>query len=119
MAISFFTLIILIQIVVITIIVFILKKILEQQLIDMVIRQYEFGQFEQLKPSIHQVEVISYKPLNQNNKKRIIDATVKHFGGSMKLIFEIDKRILGGMVIQVASKVFNGSLRDRLRQAFR
>ena len=104
------------QLVVCAIVVFILKKILDNILIDSAIRQLELCN-QGKKSSIDALTVISYQNLNTKNQERITRAALKQFGETAKPAFTIDRSLLGGMVIKVGSRIIDCSLKDRLRQA--
>ncbi len=128
--------VLLLQIVVIGLIIFILKKVLDRKLIDGAISKLEFWRvpdgdhtksdspFDQTSSlpnasiPLATVAVTSYSNLNQQDKGRIQKAAVKNFGSMVKLSFQTDRGLLGGMIIALNDQQIKFDLKERLRQAF-
>ncbi len=128
--------VLLLQIVVIGLIIFILKKVLDRKLIDGAISKLEFwsvpdgdhakfdSPFDQTSSvpnaaiPLTTVAVTSYSNLNQQDKGRIQKAAVKNFGSMVKLSFQTDRGLLGGMIIALNNQQIKFDLKERLRQAF-
>lgn len=114
----FFAYVLLGQIVVASIVVLVLKKTLDNILIDSAIRQLELLSQEK-KTGVQAVTVVTHKDLKVAYQERLKRATLKQLGAAAALSFQIDKSLLGGMVIKVGAHTIDCSLRDRLRQARR
>jgi len=113
----YFLYILLGQIVVAAIVVVVLKKTLDNILIDSAIRQFELLS-EEKKAGVASVTVITHKDLKFAYQERLKRATLKQLGAAA-LSFQVDKSLLGGMVIKAAAHTIDCSLRDRLQQARR
>lgn len=101
------------------IIVIVLKNILDNNLIESAIRRLEWWLRTEHSSSVNQVTVISHKKLHPKNEERIVKAAGEYFKDSGKPVFQIDRKIMGGVVIKVGENIFDYSLKDRLRLAFR
>ena len=106
------------QVVVISIIVFVLKKTLDQNLMDGAIRHIEYWALEEKTKKVSRLVVQTHKPLDDKYHQRIVKAANKNFGSSVVPDFRIDTKMMGGMIIWVDDKEIEYSLRDRLKQAF-
>jgi len=103
------------QVVVISIIVMILKRILDQMLIDLAINLFEYW-----SPGKHPtgpVQIITHKRLSGRNVDGLRKALGKHSLTPDQAQYVIDKKILGGMIIRADNRIFDCSLKDRLRRA--
>lgn len=107
-----------VQCVAAVIILFILKKILDRKLYETAIRRLEFLARTDRPLTVDHVIVVSHKKLSLKNKERIQRAVSKHFADSVKPVFEIDKGILGGIIITAGDQTFTYSLKHRLNLAF-
>lgn len=105
------------QIVIGLIVVICLKKVLDHQLLDMAYRQIDYAKPQDNPSLVIQVTVISHKTLSFKNHERFRRISVKRLGSAVKLDFVVDKKILGGAIVKIGEKVFDYSLKDRLRQA--
>ena len=115
---SFFMKFLAAQGVVAVIIIFFLKRNLDRELYDIAIQRLEFLSQAERFPSFDHVMVVSHKDLSPQNKGRIQKAVSKHFTDSVKPVFKIDKKILGGIIITVADQTFAYSLKHRLSLVF-
>lgn len=114
-----FVKILLAQIVAMTAVVFVLKKVLDKQLVESAIRQYDFWRNEEkVRPVNDEVAVICHRRLALAHRALIEKATRRRFGESARVIERVDKALWGGVIIRVGATVFDYSLKDRLRQAF-
>lgn len=104
------------QVVVISIILFVLKKTLNRNLIDLAISQVEHGQVKYDGPE-PLIMVTTHKPVSTTARERLLKAIAKHLPGVKTPEFRVDGKILGGMIIQVGSHTVDFSLIDRLRKA--
>ena len=107
---------ILAQLVVAAGIVFVLKKVLDNMLAELALRQFELVGREK-KSLDAPLVVITHKGLNAKQEQRIVQVALKQFGAAAKPSFQVDRSLLGGMVIKVGSYLIDCSLKDRLRRA--
>ncbi len=103
------------QIIVIAIIVVILKKILDRMLIDLAISLFEYNASGQ-SPS-GPITITTHKRLKSKYQAAIVKAAQKHSWPLDQIQYKIDKKIYGGMIIRTDKRIFDCSLKDRLRQA--
>jgi F-type H+-transporting ATPase subunit delta len=57
------------------------------------------------------------QPLSENQLKRLEDVLAKNYAQGIKLNVELDPSIIGGVRIQVADEIIDGSLSTRLNEA--
>ncbi len=65
---------------------------------------------------IVEAKVISAFPLTDTQQKNLTDALSQKTGKSIRLNLQIDKSLLGGMVVTVGSRMIDDSLKSRLSQ---
>ncbi len=53
-------------------------------------------------------------PLDETIRKRLVGSLEKMTGGTIRLEEKIDPALLGGVVVEVAGKVLDGTLRSQL-----
>jgi len=61
------------------------------------------------------VEAISVVSLNEKEKDKITESFQNKFGKKVRLKNKIDSSILGGMVIRIEDKVYDGSIKTKLQ----
>lgn len=112
------------QVVAITIIVIVLKKVLDRNLINLAIEQLEAGrlnpseaQSKSAEPAKFLFTVITHKKIKDVDRERILKAVTKNISGSIVPNFQVDKNIRGGMIIKAGENISDCSLSDRLRRA--
>jgi len=118
MVLSFFAKMILLQVVVFSLIIFILKMILDKKLIESAINEFRVWEQERRNVSSSTILVISYKPLKKKYKLKILKIALDYFGEGVQPSFKIDKALHGGLVIHIGEAMIECSLKDRLSQAF-
>lgn len=108
------------QVIAISVIVVILKRILDGNLADLAIGQLESGRVNFKKsfdsPNVKFV-VITHKKIDEIYRDRILKALAKNMAGKVEVDFQIDAKILGGMIIRFGDNTVDYSLIDRLRRA--
>lgn len=109
--------IVLAQIVVISIIVFILKKVLDQQLIESAIHKLEVMDANRIGQDLIELNVITYEILDEKDRKRISDALYKKTNRHITLAVAQDKKIKGGIIIKLKNTTINHSLLSRLQES--
>ena len=105
------------QMVVIAIIVFVLKKILDRQLIESAIEKLKILHIDPLDKNMNCVEVVTYDPLSEENKKKISDAIYQKVHRHIPLTVSQDKSIKGGIVIKIPNRMIDHSLISRLKES--
>ncbi|HPB67652.1 MAG TPA: F0F1 ATP synthase subunit delta [Candidatus Omnitrophota bacterium] len=95
----------------------ILKVILDRNLIESAVKQFEYLCQHSDLPSPPEVTVISCHPLSPAVSSRVRCLVRKKFGEGVNVRCQTDKRMWGGVVIRVPGTVVNYSLKDRVRQA--
>lgn len=93
-----------------------LKNILDNQLLDLAYRQIDYWKAEP-GTTVNQVVLITHRRLKNKNQQRFQRIVSKRLGSEMKLVFQVDRGLWGGAVLRIDSKIFDHSLKDRLRQA--
>ncbi len=113
------------QAVAIIIAVVVLKAQLNRNLLDLAVRNIEAGVFildgpehNNPKPPPPVFIVISHKKLSDTNRERFLKAITKTTPGGIVPDFQVDKTIMGGVIVKAGAKVVDCSLKDKLRQAF-
>lgn len=111
------------QTVVISFIVAYLKNRLDRNLIDLGIKQIEVGAFaaentkdKSPEPLIY--TVITHKTIKDIDRERILKTITKHSSRPNKTQFQVDGKILGGIMIKAGNTTIDCTLTERLRQAF-
>ena len=74
---------------------------------------------QEKRAGVKAVTVVTHKNLKVAYQERLRRAVLKQLGAAAALSFQIDKSLLGGMIIKLGAHVIDCSLRDRLRQARR
>lgn len=65
--------------------------------------------------NISDVNVTSAVELTDDEKKRLADAMAKCTGKKVRLSYDVDPKLLGGVVVRVGDKVIDGSVLARLQ----
>ena len=106
------------QLVVAVWVVLFLKKKLDGILIESAIKQLEYLGAEK-KSGIKSVAAVTHKNLDLKNQEQLKRTVAKQLGATTVLSFQIDKSLMGGVVLKLGNQVIDCSLRDRLQQAWR
>lgn len=121
---SIFVIFVLSQIIAISIIVFVLKGMLDRNLINLAIQQLEAGRLnpegserKDFIPAHFTVTVITHKEIAAVDRERVLKAVTKNIAGGVSTNFQIDRKIRGGMIINAGVHVADYSLMDRLKRA--
>ncbi len=108
------------QVVAISIIVMVLKRILDGNLINLAIGLLESGSLNAKKSfdaSGGKLVVTTHKKIEETHRQRILKALIKNAAGKVEVDFQVDAKILGGMIIRFGDDTADYSLIDRLRRA--
>ena len=103
------------QIIVISIIIFVLIKILDYQLRESAVHQFEVMFAKELDFNLKEIVVVVCKTLSPRIKTRIQTAVSKKLGREIPLIIKQNKNIKGGLIIQLNELILDYSLIGRLR----
>ena len=104
------------QAVIISIIVVVLKKKLDKNLIELAVRQ--LGSLKMEKGTTSPAVIITHRKLADKYKNQITQLVNEQAGSSERIDFQIDKGILGGIVLKIGTRQLDYSLKDRLQEAF-
>ena len=75
-----------------------------------------YGELYKALESISTAQVISAVPLTDDQKKALVIKLEKISGHRVSATYEIDETLLGGLTVYMDDKVFDGSLRRRLKE---
>ena len=117
MVFNFLLQIFLFQILIFGIIVFVLYKLLNRNLIEGAVHQFEVMASRHLDPDLKKVTVICYKNVSEKNINRILRAAEKNLARKIEIEIEMNKRLKGGLIIRVKDVELNFSLMNRLRES--
>jgi F-type H+-transporting ATPase subunit delta len=76
----------------------------------------EFAREMECRHGVVEASVVSAFPLTEIQQKNLVDTLSQKTGKSVRLNLEIDKSLLGGMVVTVGSRMIDDSLKTRLEQ---
>ena len=109
--------IIAIQIIVAGIIIFILRKILNRQLIDLAINKLEILKVETIGEDLKEVVVVVCGGLSQATQERIAYIVSKKLNRKINVVTAQDKKIKGGIIIKLKNGNIDYSLISRLKES--
>jgi len=109
--------ILLLQAVIISVIIFFLKKSLQRQLVESAIYKLETLNPQALVVDMTEGTVIFYKTLSVSDKLRIQNALSKKTGRTVNINPLQDKTIKGGIIIKVGGLAIDHSLASRLKES--
>lgn len=79
----------------------------------------EFGREINRRLGISEARVVSARPLDETERRELEAGIARLTGGKIEAQYEVDRSLIGGVVVQAGSTVYDGSVRgrlDRLRQ---
>lgn len=76
----------------------------------------EFAREMERRHGVVEASVVSAFPLTETQQKNLVDTLSQKTGKSVRLNLEIDKSLLGGMVVTFGSRMIDDSLKTRLEQ---
>ena len=106
----------LMQIVVGAVVVFILKKVLDRQLIELAIKTFKNAKLEPDDLKLGSILVGSPVNVSKKNQDRVLQLAEKKFGRPMSVVTKKDKSLKGGMIIYLNSSIIDYSLVGRLKE---
>ncbi|MBU0579090.1 ATP synthase F1 subunit delta [Patescibacteria group bacterium] len=68
------------------------------------------------KANQDEAQIVSCVKLNQAEQKTIEDYLTGNYKSNIKIKYQIDKNILGGLIIKVGNKIIDASLKHRLEK---
>ena len=75
-----------------------------------------FDQLLQMSQNACQIQVITPFELNKTQQEAIIAELKHHFSKTIHICYQIDRQLLGGMIIKAGDKVIDASLAGQLKQ---
>lgn len=76
----------------------------------------EFAREMERRHGVVEASVVSAFPLSESQQKNLVDTLSQKTGKTVRLNLQIDKSLLGGMVVTVGSRMIDDSLKSRLSQ---
>lgn len=107
--------VLIIQAIVITIIVLVLKHVLNGMLLDIALKKLTYLEYEKRSDVPLQFIVTSHKELSPAHKDTIRKILSKNFS-TAQVLFHPDKKIMGGLIIKYDQSTIDCSLRTRLKE---
>ena len=104
------------QAVVGAIVLVVLKKVLDNMLVDLALRQLDFFQRSTEKIPASSLTICFYKTLRPQDAQRLQKILQTSFGPGVPTLQQ-DRRLLGGIFFKIGDKELDCSLRNRLKQA--
>lgn len=74
----------------------------------------EFGREVNQRLGIHEAIVTSARPLDDGERRELEANIARLTGGQVEAQFTVDNSLIGGVVVQAGSTVYDGSVRGRL-----
>ncbi len=114
---SIILIIIAIQIVCIAVVVLILWVVLEKRLHSLAIKDFTYYAPPEGEPRPSALRIVTHKAISPAYQQEIQKIASKKFGAGIQPVFEVDKGLLGGIIIKIDKNVYDYSLRDRLKRS--
>jgi len=105
------------QIIVIGTIIFVLKRRLDRQLIELAIQKFERLNAEDIGPEEKDLVVITAKKIEEGVRHRLIEVSFKKVHRALNLIAQEDRSTKGGIIIKMKNFSIDYSLAGRLRES--
>ena len=109
--------VIFLQLVVFSVIVFVLIKILNRHLSESAVHQFELLFSKEVDPALDEVTVVVCKNISPKTVHRIERSVFKKFKKELPIVVHQDKKIKGGMIIKLNDRTIDCSLVTRLRES--
>lgn len=94
-----------------------LKLLCEKNRIEgFYIAKEEYQALLKASERVFSAKVISAEKLTQAEKKKLISKLEKVKGGKVEAEYEVDKSLIGGVIVEIDGKIMDGSLRHRLQE---
>ena len=104
------------QFIVMSTIIFVLKRLLDRQLIETAIHKVETLNPNKIDPQCDEVDLIVFAELDKENQERIIHAFDSKIAKRVKLNVSKDRSLKGGMIIKFKDQTIDHSVAGRLRE---
>ncbi len=102
------------QFVLVTVVIFILRAVLERKLIESTLK--EFQMYSPMDDHPSEIWVTSYGNPARSHKEELQKLANKKFGPNVRFSYAIDKTLMGGMIVKTKSIKIGHSLRERLQE---
>ena len=106
-----------VQLIVISIIAFVLLKVLNNILIEMAIEQFERLPKNYFDQDQKELMVVAARNMAKHFEGRLSQAVSKKFDRPIRIAIREDKKIRGGIMIHLKDSVIDGSLHNRLKES--
>ena len=106
----------LMQLAVAAVVVFVLKKMLDHQLVEIAVKKFEACKLGAEDQKLNGIIVLATAPLKPSVQERLSQSAEKKFNRQMQLFVKKDKTLRGGIVIKLHSIVIDYSVTGRLRE---
>ncbi len=106
--------------VVIALIVFVLKKILDRQLIESAVKKLETMDFSRLGAEATELTVTTHKALNPKTRNQIsavLNRKAEKFQKTIRLVEKVDPTLKGGILLILKDVAVDHSLASRLKES--
>ena len=117
MLITFIAQVLGLQILAFLIIAFVLLKILDRQLTESAVHQFEVMFAKELDGSLEEIVVVVCNKISVRTHNRIQSAAFKKFGREIPLTIRQDTHMRGGLIIKLNQLTLDYSLMNRLRDS--
>jgi len=104
------------QIVVGAVVVFILKKVLDHQLVELAIKTFKNAKLEPDDLKLGSILASSPGSVSKKIQDRVSQVAEKKFGRPMSIVIKKDKNLKGGLIIYLNSSIIDYSLVGRLKE---
>ena len=102
------------QFVLMTIVIFILRAVLERKLIENTMKAFQM--YSPLNNFPSEILVTSYSNLAQSYKVQLQNLATKKFGPNVRFSYTLDKNLMGGMIVKTKDIKIGHSLHERLKE---
>jgi len=114
---AYIGIIFILQIIVIGLIIFFLKRRLDKQLIELAVQKFGMLSPENVSPEQKDVVVITFRKLSEETRGKLLSTGHKRLDRMFNLIAKEDKAIKGGMIIKFKDFSIDYSLASRLKDS--
>ena len=118
MSYSFIWIVIFVQILIALVVAIVLKKILNRELLELAVQQFERMRLDEEASKVGTIKIISSKPLPEKLTLRLKTASEHHFQKAF-LNFECQAGLQGGMIIHLGIETLDFSLKSRWRHLWK
>ena len=105
------------QVVLALVVIFVLKKLLDRELVESALEQFEVLKYDGDPSVIKTIAVTARKPLGAEIQSRFKSIAARRFKG-MSIDFSTDAELKGGVKVVIGKMQIDCSLNDRLERLF-